>query len=114
MKTNQVFFLDVDSCANAIFPCDLSHSFYAKRRAMMYINFYFLYSSEKCDSPLGISLPDNRWSASSTSNRVRFGAHRGRMNNSPDTVGWCSSTAKEEKAFIEVTGLCIFMHFHKN
>ncbi|XP_078376446.1 epithelial discoidin domain-containing receptor 1-like isoform X1 [Oculina patagonica] len=58
--------------------------------------------SGKCDSPLGISLPDGRWSASSTSDRVMFSAHRGRMNNSPDTVGWCSSTAKEEKAFIEV------------
>lgn len=58
--------------------------------------------SGKCDSPLGLSLPDNRWSASSTSDSRTFAAHFGRMNNSPDTVGWCSSTAKEEKAFIEV------------
>ncbi|XP_022788544.1 epithelial discoidin domain-containing receptor 1-like isoform X3 [Stylophora pistillata] len=59
-------------------------------------------SAEKCDSPLGILIPDNQWSASSTVDYASFGAYHGRMNNSPDTVGWCSSTVKEEKAFIEV------------
>lgn len=59
-------------------------------------------SSEICDSPLSILIPDSQWSASSTINHTLFGAYHGRMNNSPDTVGWCSSTAKEEKAFIEV------------
>ena len=66
-------------------------------------DFHFVYSTEKCDSPLGLPLPDNKWSASSTSDGSKFAAHFGRMNYSPDTVGWCSSTAKEEKAFIEVT-----------
>ena len=83
-----------------------------------YNNFNFVYYLGKCDSPLGISLPDDRWSASSTSDRITFGAHRGRMNNSPDTVGWCSSTVKEEKAFIEVTSLLFCLHsfvcIHKN
>ena len=73
---------------------------------LLFETFFYLivlsYQAEICDSPLSILIPDSQWSASSTINHTLFGAYHGRMNNSPDTVGWCSSTAKEEKAFIEV------------
>lgn len=73
---------------------------------LLFETFFYLivlsYQAEICDSPLSILIPDSQWSASSTINHTLFGAYHGRMNNSPETVGWCSSTAKEEKAFIEV------------
>ncbi|KAJ7386776.1 DNA damage responsive protein [Desmophyllum pertusum] len=87
---------------------NISHSM--EKTIFKLISFVLVFSritaaedqSAKCDSPLGMSIPDDKWSASSTTDRSTFGAHLGRMNKSPDTVGWCSSTAKEEKAFIEV------------
>ena len=103
MKINQVCSLNTSTSTFRF------SAFCCTRFCSDVIDFHFVYSTEKCDSPLGLSLPDNRWSASSTSDGRTFAAHFGRLNNSPDTVGWCSSTAKEEKAFIEVTASFIVL-----
>lgn len=54
------------------------------------------YQSE-CDSPLAASVPDNRWTASSTLDPIKFGPHLARLSNTVETVGWCSPSSKEKK-----------------
>ena len=60
--------------------------------------------SPACDSPLAASVPDNRWTASSTLDTIKFGPHLARLSNTVETVGWCSPFSKEKKKrpFIQV------------
>jgi len=59
--------------------------------------------SAECDSPLAMSIPDSKWSASATADRSKYGAHLARLSNTADTVGWCFSSSKETKRpFIQV------------
>ena len=64
-------------------------------------NFFF---AAECDSPLAMSIPDSKWSASATADRSKYGAHLARLSNTADTVGWCFSSSKETKRpFIQVS-----------
>jgi len=64
----------------------------------------FLFSPD-CNKPLGVangSIADSQMSASSTTGKHQYGAHRARLTGKHTTSGWCSAEGKITKEYIEI------------